>query len=104
MEAMTESGIEERPTVEIAPTTGWRAVDLAELWRFRELLGVLVWRDVKVRYRQTLLGVLWVIVQPLVTMAIFTVLMNRVARIEAGPNMPYSIFVLTALVPWTFFS
>ena len=101
---MTEAGIEERPLVEIAPTKGWRALDLAEMFRFRELLGVLVWRDVKVRYRQTLLGVIWVVAQPLMTMAIFTILMNRVAGIQADGGAPYPIFILSGLVPWTFFS
>jgi lipopolysaccharide transport system permease protein len=100
---VTES-VEERPLIEIAASSGWRALDLAELFQFRELLGVLVWRDVKVRYRQTLLGVIWVVAQPLLTMIIFTVLFNRVARIQAGGNVPYSLFVMTALVPWTFFS
>ncbi|HEX6097601.1 MAG TPA: ABC transporter permease [Thermoanaerobaculia bacterium] len=100
---MTES-VEERPLIEIAPSSGWRALDLAELFQFRELLGVLVWRDVKVRYRQTLLGVIWVVAQPLLTMLIFTVLFNRVAKIQAGGNVPYALFVMAALVPWTFFS
>jgi lipopolysaccharide transport system permease protein len=104
MRAMSEAGIDERPLVEIAPTRGWRALDLAEMARFHELLGVLVWRDVKVRYRQTLLGVLWVVAQPLMTMLIFTILMNRVGRIQADGGVPYSVFILSALVPWTFFS
>jgi lipopolysaccharide transport system permease protein len=100
--AVTEIA-DERPLIEIAPSSGWRALDLAELFQFRELLGVLVWRDVKVRYRQTILGVIWVVAQPLLTMIIFTVLFNRVAKIRAG-DVPYSLFVMTALVPWTFFS
>lgn len=100
---MTTESVEERPLIEIAPSRGWRALDLAELFQFRELLAVLVWRDVKVRYRQTLLGVIWVVVQPLLTMLIFTVLFNRVAKIQAG-NVPYSLFVMAALVPWSFFS
>jgi lipopolysaccharide transport system permease protein len=99
MRAMTEA-----PLVEIAPTRGWRALDLAEVWRFRELLGVMAWRDVKVRYRQTLLGVLWVVAQPLMTMLIFTILLNRVGKIQADGGVPYSVFILSALVPWTFFS
>lgn len=94
---------EEQPLIVIAPSSGWRALDLAELFQFRELLGVLVWRDIKVRYRQTLLGVIWVVAQPLLTMLIFTVLFNRVAKIQAG-DVPYSLFVMSALVPWTFFS
>jgi lipopolysaccharide transport system permease protein len=92
------------PPIEIAPSTGWRALDLRELVQYRELLHVLVWRDVKVRYRQTLLGVIWVVAQPLMTMVIFTLLFNRVAKIEAGGGVPYSLFIMAALVPWTFFS
>src|SRR5687767_8519845 len=104
MHAMSESSIEDRPLVEIAPTRGWRAIDVAEIFRFRELLGVLVWRDVKVRDRQTVLGVIWVVAQPLMTMLIFTVLMNRVAKIQPDHDVPYSLFILVALVPWSFFS
>lgn len=90
--------------VEIAPTAGWRAIDLREIWQFRELLQILVWRDIKVRYRQTFLGVIWVVGQPLTTMLIFTLLFNRIARIQADSNLPYSLFVMAALVPWNFFS
>ena len=104
MPAMSEAATDERPLVEIAPTRGWRPIDFAEMFRFRELLGVLVWRDVKVRYRQTVLGVVWVVAQPLMTMAIFTVLMNRVAGIQADGGVPYPVFILSGLVPWTFFS
>jgi lipopolysaccharide transport system permease protein len=93
-----------KPVVEIAPSSGWQAINLAELWRYRELLQIFVWRDLKVRYRQTLLGVIWIVAQPLITMLIFTLLFNRVARIQPDSNVPYSIFVMTALVPWTFFS
>lgn len=90
--------------IEITPTRGWRRLDLREVWDYRELLLILVWRDVKVRYRQTLLGVVWVIAQPLLTALIFTLLFNRVARIGSGSAVPYSLFVMAALVPWTFFS
>jgi lipopolysaccharide transport system permease protein len=93
-----------KAVVEIAPSSGWQAINLAELWRYRELLQIFVWRDLKVRYRQTLLGVIWIVAQPLITMLIFTLLFNRVARIQPDSNVPYSIFVMTALVPWTFFS
>jgi len=93
-----------KPVVEIAPARGWQAINLGELWRYRELLQIFVWRDLKVRYRQTVLGVIWIVAQPLITMLIFTLLFNRVARIQPDSNIPYSIFVMTALVPWTFFS
>lgn len=90
--------------IEIAPTPGWRSVDLPELWAFRELLWILVWRDLKVRYRQTLLGAVWVLGQPLLTMLIFTFLFNRVARFDAPGGLPYPVFVMAGLLPWTFFS
>lgn len=93
-----------RAVVEISPSPGWRPVDLREVWEFRELLLVLVWRDIKVRYRQTLLGIGWVVAQPLLTMLIFTLLFNRVARIQPDSAVPYSLFVLAGLVPWSFFS
>ena len=96
--------IEEQPLIEISASAGWRALDLRELFEYRELLHILVWRDVKVRYRQTLLGVIWVVAQPLMQMVIFTLLFNRVAKIQAEGNMPYSLFIMAALVPWSFFS
>jgi lipopolysaccharide transport system permease protein len=96
------SAVEQRPIL-IAPSSGWRPIDLREVWEYRELLGIFVWRDVKVRYRQTILGVLWVVAQPLITALIFTLLFNRVAKIDAG-GVPYSLFVMVALVPWSFFS
>src|SRR5438046_1482905 len=101
---MHEAAAEEAPLIEITRSAGWRALDLHEIWQYRELLSVLVWRDVKVRYRQTLLGVIWVVAQPLMTMLIFTLLFNRVAKIQADNGLPYSLFTMAALVPWTFFS
>jgi lipopolysaccharide transport system permease protein len=91
------------PVIDIVPTSGWRGVNFADLWAYRPLLYILVWRDLKVRYRQTLLGVAWVMGQPLLTMLIFTVLFNRLARIESG-DVPYSLFVLAGLLPWGFFA
>jgi len=87
----------------IRPRKGWQAIDLREIWFHRELLGFLVWRDVKIRYKQTLLGSLWAILQPLMAMVVFVGLFNRVAKISSdGP--PYALFVFAGLVPWTFFS
>lgn len=94
----------EHPVIEIAPSSGWRALDLGEVWQYRELLQILTWRDIKVRYRQTLLGILWVVAQPIMTMLIFVLLFNRVAKFEADRGLPYSLFVMAALVPWSFFS
>lgn len=93
-----------RPVVEIGPSSGWRAIDLTEIFQFRELLGVMVWRDLKVRYRQTFLGVLWVVGQPLLTMLIFSVLFGRVAKLRPDRDVPYSLFVMAALVLWNFFA
>ncbi|HEY6212251.1 MAG TPA: ABC transporter permease [Vicinamibacterales bacterium] len=90
--------------IEIAPTPGWRALDLGELWQYRELLQIMVARDIKVRYRQTLLGILWVVAQPVMQMLIFVLLFNRVAKFEADRGLPYPLFVMAALVPWTFFA
>ena len=89
---------------EIKASPGWRAIDFRELWQFRDLFFIFVWRDLKVRYRQTLLGVLWVVVQPVTTMVIFTFLFNRVAKFQAGGGLPYSVYVFAALLPWNFFS
>jgi lipopolysaccharide transport system permease protein len=89
--------------VEISASRGWSGVDFHELWDYREVLYILVWRDLKVRYRQTVLGVLWVMGQPLLTMLIFTLVFNRIARIDAG-GIPYTAFVLSGLLPWGFVS
>ena|SRR5215469_1258586 len=89
--------------VTIRPRRGWQPVDLNEIFLYRELLGFLVWRDVKIRYRQTLLGGLWAILQPLVAMVIFTFIFNRLAGVKSdGP--PYPLFALAGVAPWTFFS
>jgi lipopolysaccharide transport system permease protein len=89
-------------TLVLRPTRGWRALDFAELWAYRELLYIFAWRDLKVRYRQTLLGALWVMGQPLVTMLIFTLLFNRVARLSSGTSVPYPVFVLGGILIWNF--
>jgi hypothetical protein len=79
-------------------STRWR-----EVWEYRELLYFLVWRDVKVRYKQTLLGVAWALVQPLATMVVFSVVFGRLAAMPSD-GVPYPLFSLAALVPWTYFS
>ena len=78
-------------------------LDLAELWSFRELFYIFAWRDVKVRYKQTMLGVIWAILQPLTTMIIFTFFFGKLAKIPSG-NLPYMLFVYIGLIIWTFFS
>lgn len=80
-----------------------RRVDLAELWAYRELLYFLVWRDAKVRYRQTVLGAAWALLQPAMTMVVFDVFFGRLARMPSD-GVSYKLFALTALVPWTYFA
>ena len=91
------------PTVVIEPRRGLFRVDLKSLWEYRELLYFLVWRDVKIRYKQTAIGAGWAILQPLMTMVIFTVIFSRFAKIPSD-GVPYPIFAYTALLPWTYFA
>lgn len=87
----------------IKPRSGWQPIDIQEVILYRELLGFLVWRDIKIRYRQTVLGALWAVLQPLIGMLIFTLVFNRLAGVRSdGP--PYPLFAFAGLVPWTFFS
>ncbi len=92
----------ERPELLIEPSAGWAALQLGELWEYRELLYFLVWREIKIRYQQTILGVGWAIIQPLFSMLVFTLFFGRLAKMPSD-GIPYSVFSLTALVPWTFF-
>jgi lipopolysaccharide transport system permease protein len=85
------------------PSKGWVSLDLHELWRSRGLLYFLAWRDIKVRYKQTALGALWAIIQPVMTMIIFTVIFSKVAKIGSD-GIPYPIFSFCGLLPWTFFA
>lgn len=87
----------------IRPQRGWRAVDLRELWRHRELLCFLVWRDIKVRYKQTVIGAAWAIIQPVCTMLIFSIIFGRFAGIPSD-GAPYPVFVYAGLLPWLFFA
>lgn len=87
----------------IEPQRGWRTLDLKELWAYRELLRVLTLRDVKIRYKQTVLGVLWAVIQPVMTMVVFSIFFGRLAQMPSD-GFPYPVFVYAALLPWTFFS
>jgi lipopolysaccharide transport system permease protein len=93
----------EPPTTCIRPAGGWQMLNLAELWRYRELLYFLVWRDVKVRYKQTVLGAAWAILQPTMMMVVFTIFFSRVAGLPSG-DLPYPLFAFAGLLPWTFFA
>ena len=87
----------------IDPPSGWQLVDVRELWRYRELLAFLVWRDVKVRYTQAVLGVAWAVLQPLVMMIVFSVFLGRMGGLSGG-DIPYPLFVLSGLIAWMFFA
>jgi lipopolysaccharide transport system permease protein len=94
---------QERPWVSIRPSKGLASLDLKSLWEYRELLYFLVWRDVKVRYKQTVLGVLWVLLQPLVSMAIYTVLFGVLLKVPSD-GAPYAVFAFAGLLPWQYFA
>jgi lipopolysaccharide transport system permease protein len=93
----------DEPLVVLEPSKKWVALNLKDVWRYRELLYFLTWRDVKVRYKQTLLGVAWAVLQPLLTMLIFTLFFGRLAGIKSD-DVPYPIFAYAGLLPWTFFA
>lgn len=78
-------------------------IDLGEVWRYRELLYFFIWRDVKVRYKQTAVGVMWVLIRPILSVAIFTVVFGKLVKVPSD-GLPYPVFVLAAMMPWTFFS
>lgn len=93
----------ERRRIDIVPSRGWTSLNLPELWRYRELIFFLTWRDIKVRYKQTALGAAWAVIQPLVTMIVFTLIFGRVAHLPSD-GVPYPVFVFAALLPWTYFA
>lgn len=91
------------PVIRIEPSKGWVSLKLKELWDYRELLYFFIWRDIKVRYKQTVLGGAWAIIQPFFTMVVFSIFFGRLAKIPSD-GIPYPLFSFAALVPWTFFS
>lgn len=93
----------DKPLFSIQPTKGWSTLNLADLWAYRELLYFLTWRDVKVRYKQTALGAAWAIIQPLFTMAIFSIFFGKFAGVPSD-GLPYPLFAFAGLLPWTYFS
>jgi len=92
----------EYPTVTIEPSQGWVSLNLKDLWLYRELIYFLTWRDIKIRYKQTVLGVAWAVLQPLLTVLIFSFIFGKVANIGSD-GMPYPVFSLAGVAPWTFF-
>lgn len=93
----------ELPTLVIEPLQGWVSLHLSELWAYRELLYFLIWRDIKVRYKQTILGGAWAVLQPFLTMVVFSVIFGNLAKVPSD-GLPYPIFTYTALLPWTLFA
>lgn len=94
-------GVAEAPVTVIQPSRGLVALNLRDLWRYRDLLYILAWRDVKVRYKQTALGAAWAIIQPVFNMVVFTVIFGRVAHLPSE-GVPYALFTLAALLPWNY--
>jgi lipopolysaccharide transport system permease protein len=90
-------------TTTIEPSRGWAPLRIGDLWAYREILYFLIWRDIKIRYRQTLIGATWALIQPFMTMVVFSIFFGRLAKIPSD-GVPYPLFSFAALVPWTFFS
>ena len=99
---MSDAASAPRPVTVITPPTGWFSVNLAEVWRYRDLLMLLAWRDISARFRQSLVGYGWAILKPLVSALIYTLVFSVFARIET--DVPYPIFAFAALIPWMYFS
>jgi lipopolysaccharide transport system permease protein len=93
----------EKPRTSIEPPRGWQALEWREFWAYRELLFFLTWRDIKVRYKQTVLGAVWAILQPVLTMVVFSIIFGRLAKLPSE-GLPYPVFTFTALLPWQLFS
>jgi lipopolysaccharide transport system permease protein len=91
------------PVTRIRPVTGWSPINVRELWEYRALLKLLAWRDIKVRYKQTVLGTAWAIIQPFMTMVVFTIFFGRLAGISSD-GIPYPIWSYCGLLPWTYFA
>jgi lipopolysaccharide transport system permease protein len=103
VDARRTAAVVGQPVTVIRPSNGWQLINVRELWRYRELIYFLVWRDVKVRYKQTILGAAWAILQPAMMMVVFTIFFNRMAHVSSG-ELPYPLFVFAGLLPWTFFA
>jgi len=99
---LTTQSVAHRELIVIEPATGWVSLQLRELWKFRELLLFLAWRDIKVRYKQTYFGIAWAILQPLFMMLVFSIFFGRFAKLPSD-GVPYPIFTMCALIPWQMF-
>ena len=98
-----ERTVSDVAVIRIEPSRGWISLKLRDLWEYRELLYFLIWRDVKIRYKQTALGVAWAVIQPFFTMVVFSIFFGKLGRIPSD-GIPYPIFCFAALVPWSFFA
>lgn len=104
-ESLIGSADNEAPILLIEPPKGWARLELRELWLYRELLYFLTWRNILIRYKQAVLGVLWAVLNPVITMVVFTVLFNKVLGVESGTyGVPYAVFTFTGLLPWNMFA
>ncbi|KPL25208.1 MAG: phosphate ABC transporter permease [Anaerolineae bacterium SM23_84] len=103
MTTLLPARVDNVPMIRIEPSKGWVSLKLRELWQYRELLYFLIWRDVKVRYKQTVLGAAWAIIQPFFTMVVFSLFFGKLAKVPSD-GIPYPVFSYAALVPWTFFA
>ena len=100
-----ERVLDDSPTLVIQPSSGWTNLGLRELWRYRELLFFLTWRDVLIRYKQAVLGVAWAVLNPVLTMVVFTVVFNRLLGVpSSSPDLPYEVFLYAGLLPWQLFA
>ncbi len=97
------AGSDRPPLVRIRPSKGLVSIDFHELWSYRELLYFLAWRDIKIRYKQTVMGISWAVIQPFFSMVVFTIFFGKMAKMPSD-GVPYPIFSYSALVPWTFFT
>lgn len=98
-----ESFAAQPPVTLIEPRRGWISLELREVWEYRELLYFLIWRDIKVRYKQTVLGAAWAVIQPFLTMVVFSLFFGKLAQVPSD-GIPYPLFAYSALVPWSFFA
>jgi len=103
MNQSEESVVSDKPVTLIRATEGWTSLNLRELWEFKELVYFFTWRDIKIRYKQTVLGASWAILQPFLIMVVFSIFFGKLAKIPSD-GLPYPIFSYAALLPWTFFS
>ncbi len=103
-DTLAEQGVQlEPPVLRIAPPHGWLDIDFKELWAARELLYFFVWRDIKVRYKQTAIGAAWAVIQPFMTMVVFSLFFGKLAKMDSH-GLPYPIFYYSALLPWMYFA